>query len=84
VLRIEFETDVVKKDQLQKVLERAKHWRFPLVGTNSVLEQVGEVCESGWEGPAYLQDDSRSILVSRVPSDPCWQDQPNGPITWWR
>ncbi|KAI0123469.1 hypothetical protein BJ170DRAFT_109559 [Xylariales sp. AK1849] len=61
-LEIEFEVDVIKKLQLQKVLERAEHWIFPLAGTNAVLAKSGEVTEMEWEGVADRQEDSRYAL----------------------
>ncbi len=69
VLRIEFETDVVKKAQLQQILERAKHWKFPLCNTNAVLIQVGEIRESSWEGVANLKDDSSPMLSPGPPAN---------------
>lgn len=56
-LEIEFETDVDKKEQLQKVLDRAQHWVFPLSGQNAALVKSGDLVESTWEGSAVLRDD---------------------------
>ncbi|KIW79937.1 hypothetical protein Z517_06552 [Fonsecaea pedrosoi CBS 271.37] len=54
---MEFETDERKKSQLQVVVERAKHWRFPLVKEDFILEWTGERDESSWEGVRDLKDD---------------------------
>ena len=89
VLRIEFEIDVVKKAQLQHVLERAKYWKFPLDGSNGVLEQVGDVRESSWEGLADRKDDSSTTLNPPLLTSPTWNDRPKrtyyvAEMTWKR
>ena len=55
---MEFETDVIKKSQLEDVLERAKFWKFPMICGAHVLVFDGSVETSTWEGPARLRDDS--------------------------
>ena len=55
---MEFETDVIKKSQLEDVLERAKHWKFPTMSGTHVLVSDEKVKTSTWEGPARLRDDS--------------------------
>ena len=52
----------MKKDQVQKVLERARHWVFPMGWTNAALIQSGEVVESEWEGAANRKDDNSHSL----------------------
>ncbi|KAK9426594.1 hypothetical protein SUNI508_00121 [Seiridium unicorne] len=64
-LEIEFETDAVKKEQLEKVLDRAQHWIFPLVGRDAALIKTGDVVESYWEGAADLKDDNQFPLRRR-------------------
>lgn len=76
VLRIEFETDLAKKAQLQQVLERARYWKFPLEDTNAFLEQVGEIRESIWEGLAKLKDDNTPMLNPPPIGDPAWNARP--------
>ena len=61
-LTIEFEIGMGKKAQLHEVVARAKHWKFPLEGGDVVLEQVGEIRESRWEGLAELKDDNSPVL----------------------
>lgn len=70
-LDIEFETDVAKREQLGKVLERARHWVFPLATRNATLVQCGPVVDYTWEGPADLKDDSQAPLrpVQSRPQD---------------
>jgi hypothetical protein len=63
VLRIEFETDITKKKQLDAVLERAKHWRFPVHGVDAVLETNGKIVTSEWTGPAHLKQDSTAAML---------------------
>ncbi|RMZ82356.1 hypothetical protein DV736_g6640, partial [Chaetothyriales sp. CBS 134916] len=58
VLRIEFETDVVKKEQLHMVLERAQHWQFLVHDAKAILETDGRVEHSEWVGPADLKHDN--------------------------
>jgi hypothetical protein len=89
VLRIEFEVDEVKKAQLQAVLARAKYWKFPLDGSNAILEQVGDVRESSWEGLKDLKDDSSAILKSHPIGDSAWNERPKmryyvAEMTWKR
>ena len=88
ILKIEFEIDVVKKAQLQVVLERAKHWKFPLEGTNTALKQVGEIRESSWVGLADLKDDS-SPMLNRTSTSAQQDDRPRrtyyvAEMTWKR
>ncbi|KAH6652581.1 hypothetical protein BKA67DRAFT_566944 [Truncatella angustata] len=64
-LEIEFETDVLKKEQLEKVLDRAQHWVFPLQGRDAVLMKHGDVVESYWDGMADLKDDNAYPLQRR-------------------
>jgi hypothetical protein len=52
VLRIEFEAEVKKRDQLAVVVDRAKGWKFPRED-GSHLCWNGEVKESKWEGLAH-------------------------------
>ena len=89
VLRIEFEVDVKKKAQLQAVLERAKYWKFPLKDTNTILEHIGQVRESSWEGLEILKDDSSPMLNPTASSDQSWQGRPKrtyyvAEMTWKR
>ena len=91
VLKIEFETDVVKKAQLQQVLERAKYWMFPLSDTSATLVQVGEFRDSSWEGLADLKDDSGRMLNSGAPinAQSVWDTRPKrtyyvAEMTWRR
>ena len=59
---MEFETDVIKKSQLVDVVERARHWEFPMKCGTHVLVFDGNVKTSTWEGPARLRDDSLVAL----------------------
>ena len=59
---MEFETDVIKKSQLEDVLERAKCWKFPTMCGRQVLVFDGTLKTSTWEGPARLRDDSLVTL----------------------
>ncbi|KAK5037809.1 hypothetical protein LTS07_001276 [Exophiala sideris] len=68
-LNLEFEIDEVKKPQLQVVVERAKGWRFPLVGKDLVLEWTGELKESAWEGIRDLKDDIQVLKEKPVSDD---------------
>ncbi|KAH8664557.1 hypothetical protein BX600DRAFT_541134 [Xylariales sp. PMI_506] len=68
-LEIEFETDIVKKAQMEKVLDRVQHWIFPLLDRRAALVQAGEVEESQWEGPANLKDDYANVL-NATPNQP--------------
>ena len=67
VLEIEFETDIVKKDQMKCVLERAKHWKFLLHDSDAVLESNGEIRESEWVGQAHLKQDNTPALRQVIP-----------------
>ena len=62
VLRVEFETDVAKKDQMQLVLARAKHWKFPLDDNSAVLESDGQIKEFEWIGQVHMGQDSTAAL----------------------
>ena len=91
VLKIEFETDVVKKAQLQQVLGRAKHWMFPLSDINATLVQAGEIRESSWEGLADLKDDSSPMLnpIAPIRAQSVWGTRPKrtyyvAEMTWKR
>jgi hypothetical protein len=74
--RIEFEIDIVKKGQLDIIVERAKHWRFPLQDDNRVLVHTGQVREWHWEGLADLKHDNMPMLRVRSADDPSWNDLP--------
>jgi hypothetical protein len=56
----EFEIDSRKKDQLDIVVERAKHWVFPVWDSNgaAVLKYVGPVVTDEWIGRWRLRDDN--------------------------
>ncbi|KAI1860283.1 hypothetical protein JX265_005802 [Neoarthrinium moseri] len=56
-LEIEFETDLLKRGQVEKVLERAKHWIFPLADRSGIMVKTGDVVESEWEGVAHTTYD---------------------------
>lgn len=56
VLEIEMETIEAKRSQLERVVERAKHWKFPLEG-DWVLAWTGQIQESTWQRSARLKDD---------------------------
>ena len=60
-VEMEFEIGEEKRSQLQVVVERAKHWKFPLFKEDIVLEWTGELKESSWEGPFYLKDDDQVL-----------------------
>jgi hypothetical protein len=62
VLEIEFETVETKRAQLERVVERAKHWRFPLNG-DKVLTWTGGTEEWEWEGVADLREDNGDRAV---------------------
>ncbi|KIX09681.1 uncharacterized protein Z518_00762 [Rhinocladiella mackenziei CBS 650.93] len=68
-LKMEFETSEVKRSQLQVVVERAKHWKFPLAGENFVLEWIGELKESSWEGLLNLKDDYQVLREQPISED---------------
>lgn len=61
-LEIEFETISTKKKQLERVVGRAKQWKFPLKD-DKVLAWTGEVKESAWEGLRSLEDDNGDRAV---------------------
>jgi len=69
-LEIEFETVATKKKQLQRVIRRAKYWRFPLSG-DRVLAWTGDVKESTWVGAVTLKEDNgdRAIRLKSVQVD---------------
>jgi hypothetical protein len=62
VLEIEFETVSTKKRQLERVVGRAKHWKFPL-HDDKVLAWTGDLKESTWEGSANLKEDNGDRAV---------------------
>ncbi len=62
MLEIEFETVLTKKRQLERVVERAKHWKFPLQN-DRVLAWTGVVKGSMWEGALKLEEDYGDRLV---------------------
>jgi hypothetical protein len=68
VLEMEFETDLLKKAQLEIVVARAKYWKFPL-SDGSVLEWTGRRDDYSWEGLKYLKDDSQMLRESPIPAD---------------
>ena len=68
-LVLEFETDERKKAQLEVVVERAKHWKFPLAWEDSVLEWSGQLKESSWEGVLELKDDLHFLKLPPVADD---------------
>jgi hypothetical protein len=87
--RIEFEIDVVKEAQLDIIVERAKHWKFPLQGDKYVLVHTGQVREWQWEGLADLKHDNTPMLRVRSAHDPSWNDLPKrnyhvAEMTWKR
>ncbi|ERF69705.1 hypothetical protein EPUS_03697 [Endocarpon pusillum Z07020] len=67
MLEVEFEAVEGKKRQLERVVERAKHWRFPLKG-DRVLAWTGEVVASTWEGCVNLTEDygDRAVRLRSV------------------
>ncbi|KAK5049985.1 hypothetical protein LTR84_004104 [Exophiala bonariae] len=65
VLEIEFETDLNKKEQLEVVVARAKHWKFPLAN-GTVLEWTGQQKDYSWEGLKYLKDDGQMLRESPI------------------
>lgn len=70
MLQIEFETVLAKKRQLERVVERAKHWRFPLKN-DKVLAWTGDVKQSTWEGSVTLKEDygDRPVQLRSVRDD---------------
>lgn len=70
-LKIEFETVATKKRQLDRVVGRAKHWKFPLED-DRVLAWTREMKESTWEGMAILKEESwgRKVLLRSLRGDP--------------
>ena len=62
ILVIEFETDIVKQDQLNVVLEEAKGWKFLLSDSEAVLEYTGSVETLQWVGNAHRHHDNRPML----------------------
>ncbi len=63
VFRMEFETDVIKKSQLEDVRGTGEvHWEFPTKCGTQVLVFDGTLKTSTWEGPARLRDDSLVAL----------------------
>lgn len=75
-LRIEFEIDISKKPQLDVVMARAKHWKFPLADSDDVLVHDGYVGEWEWRGLANLKHDSAPVLRAPPLDDPSWEDRP--------
>jgi hypothetical protein len=69
-LEIEFETVATKKKQLERVIRRAKYWRFPL-GGDRVLAWTGDVNESTWVGAVTLKEDNgdRAVRLKSVQGD---------------
>ena len=65
VLKMEFETDLNKKDQLEAVVARAKHWKFPL-SDGSLLEWTGQQSDYSWEGLKDLKDDGQMLRESPI------------------
>jgi hypothetical protein len=69
-LILEFETDEKKKAQLDVVVERAKHWKFPLSNENIALAWTGKLHESSWIGVKDLKDDyNQHLRASPVPEN---------------
>jgi hypothetical protein len=70
-LEIEFESVATKKAQLERVVERAKHWKFPLKD-GKVLIWAGGVKEWTWEGSLKLQEDNgdRAVQLKSIRSQP--------------
>jgi len=66
LLEIEFEIDVVKKEQLQTVLERARHWKFPISQGRAVLEWTGELREYSWQGLADVKNEYQRLKETPV------------------
>jgi hypothetical protein len=69
-LEIEFETVETKKRQLERVVRRAKYWRFPL-DDDRVLAWTGNVKESTWVGAVSLKEDNgdRAVRLRSVQGD---------------
>ncbi|KAK6850714.1 hypothetical protein PG995_008859 [Apiospora arundinis] len=61
-LEMEFEIDERKKRQLDAILERARHWIFPMSDGGGVLKQSGAVQRSSYEGFVRNKDDSTPVL----------------------
>jgi hypothetical protein len=61
-LEIEFEAVEAKRLQLERVVGRAKHWKFPLED-DKVLVWTDQVKESSWEGAASLKEDNGDRAV---------------------
>ncbi|KIW12115.1 hypothetical protein PV08_09389 [Exophiala spinifera] len=68
-LKIEFEIAIVKKPQLQAVIERAKTWKFPLVEEDVVLMWMGTVEESTWEGLQTVKADFMPLRERPITDD---------------
>lgn len=70
VLEIEFEAVDAKKPQLDRVVGRAKHWRFP-TEDDKVLIWTGQISEWSWEGAAILKEDNgdRGVQLRSVRED---------------
>jgi len=68
-LILEFEIDDKKRSQLDVVVERAKHWRFPLAHEDFVLGWDGRLEESVWEGLRDLKDDFQLLREQPVKDD---------------
>ncbi|EXJ91837.1 hypothetical protein A1O3_00387 [Capronia epimyces CBS 606.96] len=66
MLEMEFETDEVKRAQLELVVQRAKSWVFPLCNQNVVLAWTGQLKESSWEGLRELKDDYQVLREQPV------------------
>lgn len=67
ILEMEFETDMDKSEQLDKVVERAKYWKFPKIESDYVLEWTGKLEESSWQSMRLLKPDYLSLRRSTVP-----------------
>ena len=61
---MEFEIDERKKSQLDAVLDRARHWIFPMAGGERILRQSGTVAHSSYEGFVRNRDDTPAFLSS--------------------
>ncbi|KAK8045005.1 hypothetical protein PG993_005029 [Apiospora rasikravindrae] len=74
-LEMGFEIDERKKPQLDAVLERARHWIFPMSDGDGVLRQSGVVAHSTYEGFVRNKDDSTPVLSPTGGHHSPWVDR---------
>ncbi|KAK8084695.1 hypothetical protein PG997_005966 [Apiospora hydei] len=74
-LEMEFEIDERKKSQLDAVLERARHWIFPMSDGDGVLRQSGAVAHSTYDGFVRNKDDSTPVLSPTGSHHNPWVDR---------